>query len=304
MIPILLFGKIAQFFVFMLFGFIIVKLKVVKSCDSLVLSKICLYLLMPSAIINSFDVALEGEVAKGLALAFAAAAVIHVVLIFLDFVYKKILGKSAVERASVMYSNAGNMIIPIVLSVLGEEWVIYTSAFLSVQLFFLWTHGVSLFSKEKLSFKKIFLNVNIIAIAAGALLLVSGIRLPSFVKGITSELSGMLGSVGMIIAGMTAAGVDFKKMIKNRRLYLVSAVRMIVYPALVLVVVKAALLFINLANAENILLISFLASMTPAAATVMQLAQIHGNDPDFAVSVNIFTTLMCIVTMPIFVALY
>ena len=41
----------------------------------------------------------------------------------------------AVEKASMIYSNAGNLIIPIVTAVLGKEWVIYSSAFLSVQLF-------------------------------------------------------------------------------------------------------------------------------------------------------------------------
>ena len=60
--------------------------------------------------------------------------------------------------------NAGNLIVPIVTYVLGEEWVIYSSAFLIVQLVFLWTHGVRLFSDDKLSIKKIILNVNMIAV--------------------------------------------------------------------------------------------------------------------------------------------
>ena len=135
-------------------------------------------------------------------------------------------------------------------------------------------------------------------------LLVFGIRLPSFVKGITSELSGMLGAVGMIIAGMTAASMDFKNTVKNPRLYIVSAMRMIVCPAVIFVLLKLALCFISIANAENILLISFLAAMAPAASTIMQFAQIYGKDDEFAVGVNIFTTVLSILTMPIFVALY
>ena len=62
--------------------------------------------------------------------------------------------------------------------------------------------------------------------------------------------------------------------------------------------------FIPAVNSHNILLISFLASITPSAATVMQFAQIHGKDPDYAASINIVTTLMCVATMPLFVALY
>jgi predicted permease len=298
----LLFLKIAQLFVFMALGFIIVKFGALRSSDSLVLSKICLFILMPSAIINAFDVELDGDIKKGILLAFASAFIIHAVLLVMDLFFKKKF--SAVERASIIYSNAGNMIIPIVLSVLGPEWVIYTSAFLSVQLFFMWTHGVMLFSKEKLNFKKIVLNVNIIAIALGVVMLVSGIRLPVFVKGITSELSGMLGAVGMLIAGMTAANMDAKKLIKNKRLYIVSAMRMILCPAIVFLFIKLALSFISLPNAENILLVSFLAATAPAASTVMQFAQIYGKDDEFAVGVNIFTTVLSILTMPVFVALF
>jgi hypothetical protein len=61
---------------------------------------------------------------------------------------------------------------------------------------------------------------------------------------------------------------------------------------------------IPVANADNILLISFLASITPAATTVLQFAQIHDHDAEYATAINIFTTVVCIVTMPLFVMLF
>ena len=47
MISFLLFNKILQLAIIMIFGFLLVKLKVIKSSDSTVLSKISLYLLIP-----------------------------------------------------------------------------------------------------------------------------------------------------------------------------------------------------------------------------------------------------------------
>ena len=55
MVTKLLIYKILQLFVMMILGFLITKLKVIRSGDSIVLSKISLYLLMPSAIINVDD---------------------------------------------------------------------------------------------------------------------------------------------------------------------------------------------------------------------------------------------------------
>ena len=305
MIAYLLFNKILQLSVFMLFGFIMVKLKLVKGSDSTVLSKLCLYLLMPAALINSFDVELTPEVAVGIALAFGAAIFLHFLLLGVDFGYKKIFNGTSVERTSVIYSNAANLIIPIVTYVLGGEWVIYSCAFMSVQIVFLWTHAIRLFSSDsKLNLKKIFLNSNIIAVIIGVIMLVSGFRLPPFAKDITSSLSGMLGVVAMLVAGMLAATMDFKSVLKNKRLYLVLFMRLVVCPFIVLGVLKTALMFISIPDAKNILLISYMACITPPAATITQFAQINNKDADFAVAINIVATILCIATMPLFVALF
>ena len=39
---------------------------------------------------------------------------------------------SGIEKASLIYSNAGNLILPLVPAILGEEWLIYASAFILV----------------------------------------------------------------------------------------------------------------------------------------------------------------------------
>lgn len=303
MIPQLLLYKILQLFVAMAFGFILVKCKVLKSEDSGVLSKISLYLLMPSAIINSFNKELTPEVARGICLAFASAIIIHAVLLLLDFLGKKLFHTTGAERASIMYSNAANLIIPIVSFVLGDEWVVYSCAFMSVQLVFLWTHGIKLFS-DKLNLKKIIFNVNLISIAVGALIMFLGIKLPVFVGDITSSFGSMLGNVGMVIAGMMAAQIDYKTTFINPRLYLVLALRMLVYPLITLGIVKIILSCVTVANAESILLISYLASITPSAATVMQFARLHNSEPEYSAAINIITTVVCAATMPVFVALY
>ena len=304
MITKLLIYKILQLFCIMVIGFIIAKCKIIQSKDSLVLSKISLYLLMPSAIINAFDFEQSETLMNGLLFAFLAAIVVHVILYLLDLLYGKFINKNPVERASVMYSNAGNLIIPIVSFVLGDEWVVFSTAFLTVQLFFLWSHGVRLFSsKEKFNIKKVLLNVNIIAIALGVVMMLAGFRLPTFTRDITSSFGSMLGPVGMLIAGILAAKIDFRRMLASKKIYRVIAVRMVVYPFIILIVLKL-LSLIPVVDSDKILLISFLASITPAATTVLQFAQIHDHDAEYATAINILTTIVCIVTMPLFVMLF
>lgn len=304
MITELLIYKILQLFIMMIIGYTIAKCKIVNPGDSLILSKISLYLLMPSAIINAFDFERSDGLLNSLMFAFLAAIVVHIILLLLDLLYGKFIDKSPVERASAMYSNAGNLIIPIVSFVLGDEWVIFSTAFLTVQLAFLWSHGVRLFSKgEKFSLKKVLFNVNIIAIVIGIVLMLTGLRLPTFVKDITSSFGGMLGPVAMLIAGIVAAKIDLKKVLSDKRIYRVIATRMVIYPIIILGVLKL-LALCPVENADKILLISFLASITPSASTVMQFAQIHDEDAEYATAINILTTILCILTMPLFVMLF
>ena len=59
------------------------------------------------------------------------------------------MGLNEVEKASVYYSNAGNLIIPIVTFVLGKDWVLYGCVFMSVQIVFIWSHGKCVLSREQ-----------------------------------------------------------------------------------------------------------------------------------------------------------
>lgn len=259
---------------------------------------------MPSVIINSFDVTVADEVVQGLIVSFVSAIAIHIILFAIDTGYKRLFCGTNVERASIMYSNAGNLIIPIVSFLLGEEWLIYSCAFLSVQIFFLWTHGISLFSNnKKFDIKKIICNVNIISILIGIILMISNIKLPSLIKDIVSPLGSMLGPIGMIIAGMLAANIKYKDILKNKRIYRVVFMRLLFCPLVLLLLMKL-LKNIQVVNIDEILLISFLASITPSASTVMQFAQITNNDEEYATAINIVSTILCIITMPIFVWLY
>ena len=304
MVAQLLLYKIIQLFLIMTLGFVLVKVKLVKSEDSMVLSKLSLYLFMPAVIINAFNVEMTDDIVKGLIFAFLTAILIHFVLLVLDCILKKYFNPTSVERASIMYSNAGNLIVPIVTYVLGEEWLIYSSAYLIVQLVFLWTHGVKLFSDQKISLKKILLNINMLAVFAGFIIMISGLRLPDFICEITSSLGAMLAPAGMIIAGMLAASVDFKKMLKIRRLYLVMIARLVLCPIIVMFLLKCISLIVRVPDIDTIMLISYLASITPAASTVMQFSQIYGKDSYYATAINAITTIGCIITMPLLILFF
>ena len=304
-ISFLLFKQIAQFFIMIIMGYTLVKLKIVKSEDSKVLSMVCLYLIMPCVIINSFLIEFTPEKLKGLGLAVGVAIVID----FVAWVFIRILGKvlnfNPVEKASVMYSNAANMVIPVVMSVLGDEWVLYSSAFVSVQLVLLWTHCKSMLSNEKgFELKKIYTNINLIAIFIGILLFITKIHIPSVLQGTLKSVGGTVAPISMIITGMIMAGAELKKVFSNGRIYLVLFFRMIFFPFIVFMIIYFTGITKVIDNGAMILLVTFIATITPTASSITQMAQVYGNNEQYAGAINIMTTIVSIVTMPIMVALY
>ena len=74
MVVIILIKKIISLALIMAMGYLLVKLKILKSEDSKGLSTLSMYMIMPCMIINAFQVDYTPEVQNGLLLAFAAAA--------------------------------------------------------------------------------------------------------------------------------------------------------------------------------------------------------------------------------------
>ena len=289
----------------MFMGYAVVKAGLMKASESKSVSVILVYLVNPCVIVNAFQVEYTPEVQKGLILAVMAAVVIHLLYLLLTAILKHPLHLNVIERATAIYSNAGILVIPLVQVLLGQEYVIYSSAFITVQLVLLWTHCKSMLCEEsKLEWKKILLNVNIISIFVGVILFVSRISLPSGVQSVLGMMNNLMGPLGMLLAGMVIADVSMKNVFLRKRNYLSAALRLLIYPVLSLAVMKIISLFAPVSDFKQILLTVYLASVTPACTTVTSMAQLYDKDAGYASSLYVLTTLLSIVTMPVMVYLY
>ena len=304
-ISILLMPQIVQLFLMIFMGYLIVKTGLVRDDDSKVLSKIILYLIVPCVIINAFQVDYTTDTVKGLLIAFAASVMTQVILLVVISVAGKLLHLNEVEVASVYYSNSGNLIVPIVTFILGQEWVLYGCVFMSVQLVFLWTHCKKIISREaSYDWKKIILNINMISIFIGVILFFTKIRLPEIIGNTLASVGTMIGPASMIVTGMLFAGMNLKQIFANKRVYFITFLRLIAVPLIALVLIKLSNLASFSADGNKIMLIVFLAIITPSASTVTQMCQVYGNDSRYASAINVMTTLLSIITMPVMVMLF
>lgn len=304
-ISILLMEQIIQLFLMIFMGFLIVKAKLLNSEDSKILSIIVLYLIIPCVIINAFQVDYTPQTVKGLLIALVGSVMTQVILLIVVSILGRVFHLKEVEVASIYYSNSGNLIVPIVMFILGKEWVLYGCVFMSVQLVFIWTHCKKIISRESTyDWRKIVLNINMISIAIGIVLFLTRIHLPEDINSTLSAVGGMIGPASMIVTGMLFAGMDFKQIFASKRVYFVTFLRLIVVPAIALVLIKFSYLASLSSNGPKIMLIVFLAIITPSASTVTQMCQVYENDSQYASAINVVTTLLAIITMPLMVMLF
>lgn len=305
MIGLILARKIFSMFLMIFAGVFLIKTKLLKTEESKTLSVITLYLIMPCTIVSAFQVEYTPEIRNGLLLAIGASVLVNFGMIFLTWLIGKPLHLDPVEKASLTYSNAGNLIIPIVTSVLGPEWVIYTSGFICVQVILIWTHcKMLLCGEKKVDLKKIVTNVNMIACCIGIIMFMTKIRFPYLVQDAVDTMGSMIGPVSMIVTGMLIGSTTWEQIAAYKRLWLVVFVRLAGYPLLAVLLFKYSGLAGIVPDGKEILLITLLATIAPTASSVTQMAQVYGKNADYCSAINVVTTLMCIATMPVMVTLY
>ena len=303
-------------------GVVLVKTKLLKKEDSVALSKISVFLLSPCVIVNSFSMKVDGKAGQSLLLCFFYAILANFLFLFLGTLLRKPLHLSPVEEMSLEYTNCGNFVLPIVASVLGEEYLLYISAYITVYNLLVWTHGIHLFQgkteqtkeekpkgvqfrggQKQNAFLKILFNPNILAILFGVFLFFTKISLPAPISLAISDLGKMIGPISMLITGIILGSMSFKKILSYRRIYMVTAFRLLFFPFIYLLLISVLSRIDGFLDNPVLFLVTFLSAMAPAAANVSQFAILYGKEEEYASCINIFTTLCTIFSVPILVYL-
>lgn len=289
----------------MIAGLIIVKIGLLDSSDSRVLSIIAINLLSPCTVIMAMQINGSSEIKRGLFLSLLAGMLMQLFLILITGAGKSLLNYSSVERLCLAYPNTGNLLIPLITSMLGEKWIVYSLGFIIASNFFTWSHAKAVLShNDKIYLRNILVNPNIIAIFAAVFLQLMKVRLPEMIEGAVESLGNMIGAVAMLVTGMILGSMDLRQLISNRRIWMISFGKMIILPLISLPVLKCLGLFSLAGNDKTILMITFLGVCSPPASNLSQLAMVYGENSQYISSITIVSTLMCIITMPLMVMLF
>ena len=286
-------------FLIMLCGIIIFKTGLIDGNTVPKMSNVLLMLVSPLVIFQSYQMDFDMRLMWGLGLTLIASLTTFVIVIILTEILIKNpeKDKAPVEKIAVIYSNSGFIGLPLINGVIGSEGVFYMTAYLTVFNLLLWTHGVIVMGGGG-SFKTVCKNLctpTIIAIFAGVICFVASIKLPAVIDNPIQYIANMNTPLAMLIAGANLAQSNIIRSLKHARMYYLSALKLIVFPAIGMLV----LYVFHFQNFDfNVPFTVFIGMACPAGASAIMFAERYDKDSLYATEIFVLTTVLSLVTIP------
>ena len=289
-------------------GYLLIKTKLLKKEQSGALSMLLMYVGMPflifSSTINNITINTELLATIGIVLG------IGVVYTFAMFFVSKPLTKMEREektqgmmRFSSVFSNNGFLGIPLAMAVFGAgSMALMVVIILNIVTnVLMYTLGIYLISGDRkaISLKKAFLNPVLIAFVIGIIANLLDVKgyVPE-VATYSTHFSNLVTPISMTILGMKMGGVKFLELFKSWKTYYVSALKLVVFP-MIIVAIVFVLNQVTAIITPDMVLGVLIAFAMPTAGLASTFSDNFGGDTENAVAFTLGTTVLSIVTIPL-----
>lgn len=292
-------------FVIMMIGYLCRRIGLFGAEASKLLSGIVVNVANPALILSS---SINKEsVIEGKELAFTMALAISFYLIFLVLaeIVPRILRVEerdyGVYKVMTVFSNIGFMGFPLLTAMYGSESLLYASLFLIPYNVLIYTYGVGAlckiedtekYKKNGIQWKKIF-NIGVIACIVSVILYLTRIRVPQVIEDVADTLGNLTAPLSMMVIGDAMSQMKFKELLKDKKLMIFTAIKLLVIPVVGLFFVKQLGLNSMLTGVCLVML------STPVGSMTAMLAQQYDGNYELASKGVALTTLLSVITMPI-----
>ncbi len=145
------------------------------------------------------------------------------------------------------------------------------------------------------SLKKGLLTPPFIALVLGAILGISGIGkvVPVFVTNALDSAGNCMGPMAMILAGFVVGGYNFSQLLKDKKVYIVTFLRLIVIPAVFIIALK----FLN--TPKVIMQLALVCFAAPMGLNTVVYPAAYGGETKTGASMAMISHVLSVITIPI-----
>ena len=206
-----------------------------------------------------------------------------------------------VYKYAMTFGNFGFMGNFIILGVFGEEMFFKYSLFTLVFSIACNSWGLFvLIPKDKSAgvlhnLKKGLLTPPVLALVGGIILGLTGVAnyIPDFVVNAVNNASKCQGPVAMVLAGFVIGGYNLKELLLNKKVYVASIFRLVLIPAVFMVVLKL------IGASYEIQLLSLICFATPLGLNTIVFPAAYGGETKTGASMAMISHVLSVITIPL-----
>ena len=292
-----LFSVQGSLFLMIVIGTLMRRWKLIDEAGRRCLTDLCVNVIIPCNILKSCFINLNSDVIYTCSLLVILALVIQIFCICLNkILYKRY---SDAQRKVLQYctlvSNGGFLGNGVAEGIYGNLGLLYASMYLIPMRIVMWSAGTSYFVAEGTDRKRIVCNIIshpcLVAVYLGMAIMLLRVPLPNLLKDTIVSIGGCNTPLTMFIVGTILADVDLSTIINPTTIW-ISVLRLVLLPLLALGLSFVARLD-SISTGVGVIMTGM-----PAGSTSAIFAARYGSDAIFATKCVVFSTLLSMLTIP------
>lgn len=299
------FNQMLVLFTFMAVGFFLNKKKILPADSSVVLSKLETLLFVPCLVFSVFYKYCTVENFKQKSVYMLYGAAVMAVSLVIGVLLARLFARDSYLRRIYTYSfavaNFSFMGNAVVLGVFGEEILFDYMIFTLPLNLYVYSVGTASLKPDEKGGKislKAFVNPIFISLVLGAVCGLCAIPLPSFITSAISSAGACMSPLAMLLTGFVVGGYSLKKLASDKKIYLASAIRLIILPALFML----ALLLLKADSA--VIRAALCATAMPLGLNTVVFPAAYGGDTTPGAGMALISHLISIVTIPVMFTIF
>ena len=301
-------GQMFVLFDLIFIGFFLAKIKIMENGSATILSRLENNLLLPALVMSTF---VENFTVKTIESAWKILLVstgIGIVMILLAIFVSRCCSKDKfiqnIFTYGLSFSNfgfMGNAVVKAVFPNIFMEYLIFTLPLWTI--IYLWAVPTLLIPAEggKQTLKarmKSFLNPMFGGMLVGMVIGLAGIPMPAPVTNLLKVTGDCMSPIAMILTGITVANMDFKKIMSMVNIYVISIVRLVVFPLLGIGAFYL-LKFTSITVSETIVVCTIASLAMPLGLSPIIIPSAYGKDTSVAAGATLASHALSCLTIPV-----
>lgn len=288
----------------MVLGFFLNKKGILDEYVSKKISALIINVTCPLLILTSVT-SLEGSNSGDIWLLLIAGAVTYLILPFLSLLIAKLVRAPkdcmGVYRSMIMFSNSSFMGYPVVEALYGPFAIFYSTIFHFGFNILFFSYGTFVIAKDAGDAKKFeakrLVNGGMIAGVLALIIYFCHIPMPSVVVEPLKFIGNVTTPLSMLVIGSNMANCNLKEVFTEKRMYIMTAIRLIVMPLI-------AFLAMRLITNDPVLIgIVTITMGMPVGSLVAMGASAYEKQGKVASIVVVLSTILSMITIPIMAVL-